>query len=308
VTASYLQNLTSQLAAGVARLPAPRRAAHIAYLHHGQNADGGWSGRLGASDLYYTAFALRSLAVLDALTPAVGQRAAAFLRSALSGQSSVVDFFSLLYAGMLLQVTTNVDVLAECPADWPERVAALLETFRAEDGGYGKSPQGKFGSTYHTFLVGLCYQLLGQGFPRPDEVRGFITARRRDDGGYVEMAPMPRSGTNPTAAAVGALQLLGGLAADAAATVTEFLLEAQGDEGGLRANTRIPFADLLSTFTGGWTLQQLGTLARLDAADVLAFAQGLEHPDGGFKGHAWDDQRDVEYTFYGLGTLALFAR
>ena len=306
MNAAYLQNLTSQLAAGVARLPAAQRGKHAAYLHAGQNADGGWSGRLGASDLYYTAFALRSLAVLDALPPAVSQRAAAFLRSTLTGQSSVVDFFSLLYAAMILQATTGVDVLADSPADWPVRVAALLETFRAEDGGYGKTPAGKFGSTYHTFLVGLCYPLLGQGYPRPDEVRGFITARRRDDGGYVEMAPMPRSGTNPTAAAVGALQLLGETPADAE-LVTAFLLEAQGDEGGLRANTRIPFADLLSTFTGSWTLHQLGTLDHLPSEDVLAFARSLEHADGGFKGHAWDDQRDVEYTFYGLGTLALFA-
>ena len=27
--------------------------------------------------------------------------------------------------------------------------------------------------------------------------------------------------------------------------------------------------------------------------------------DGGFRGAAWDDGHDVEYTFYGLGSLAL---
>ena len=34
-----------------------------------QNLDGGWSGREGESDLYYTGFALRGLAVLQGLTP-----------------------------------------------------------------------------------------------------------------------------------------------------------------------------------------------------------------------------------------------
>jgi geranylgeranyl transferase type-2 subunit beta len=31
----------------------------------------------------------------------------------------------------------------------------------------------------------------------------------------------------------------------------------------------------------------------------------LEFPTGGFRGAAWDDQADVEYSFYGLGCLAL---
>ena len=29
--------------------------------------------------------------------------------------------------------------------------------------------------------------------------------------------------------------------------------------------------------------------------------------DGGFMGGLWDDQVDVEYTFYGVGVLALLA-
>src|SRR5207247_879394 len=97
------------------------------------------------------------------------------------------------------------------PADWPERVAATLETFRTKDNGYNKSPGANSGSTYHTFLVGLCYQLLGQGFPRPTEVEQFVRSRRREDGGFVEVAPMRRSGTNPTAAGVGILHLIYGL-------------------------------------------------------------------------------------------------
>ena len=40
-----------------------------------QNPDGGYSGREGESDLYYTGFALRGLAVLGALTPAICERA-----------------------------------------------------------------------------------------------------------------------------------------------------------------------------------------------------------------------------------------
>src|SRR6516225_3891888 len=70
----YFDLLTARLAGGVARRPADYRARHAAYLTAAQNADGGFSGRAGGSDLYYTAFALRGLAILDVLTPEICAR------------------------------------------------------------------------------------------------------------------------------------------------------------------------------------------------------------------------------------------
>jgi geranylgeranyl transferase type-2 subunit beta len=137
-------------------------------------------------------------------------------------------------------------------------------------------------------------------------VARFIHGRRREDGGYVEIGPMRRSGTNPTAAAVGVLQMLDmedpGVEREG---VVAFLADMTSAEGGLRANGRAPLADLLSTFTGLWTLQQLGALDRIDTAAALGYVQSLELPAGGFRGGLWDDRTDHEYTFYGLGALAL---
>jgi geranylgeranyl transferase type-2 subunit beta len=313
-TDSYLGRLHSRLAHGLAQLPDAFRARQAHYLHSSQNADGGFSGREGGSDLYYTGFALRALALLDALTPALSGHAAAFLGESLRHEASVVDFFSLLYASLLVQTSGGPDVLAGSPPDWPDRVAAALETFHTPDGGYGKAAGNTSGSTYHTFLVGLCYQLLGRPLPRPEEVARFVQSRRREDGGYVEIAPMRRSGTNPTAAAVGVMQLLreagtaaADLSTDTRAGVVDFLVAMPSDEGGLRANSRVPLADLLSTFTGAWTLAQLDSLDRIDTAAALHYAQALELPDGGFRGGLWDDRTDAEYTFYGLGVLALLS-
>ena len=308
---SYLAQLTSRLANGVARLPAPTRDRHADYLRSAQNADGGFSGREGGSDLYYTAFGLRGLSVLDALTPVICDRAADFLRHSLTQSASVVDFFSLLYACLLVQASGGPDVLADSPDDWPERTAAVLETFRTADGGYTKTPGGASGSTYHTFLVGLCYQLLGKALPNPAEVVRFVASRRREDGGFVEIAPMRRGGTNPTAAAVGLLRLTAphgdALMAEVRDGVVDFLAEMASPEGGLRANGRAPLADLLSTFTASWTLYQLGALDRIDGDEVRAFAESAERADGGFSGGLWDEGRDVEYTFYGLGVLGLLS-
>lgn len=309
---SYLQRLATHLGEGLLRQPEEYRSRHVAYLLGRQNADGGFVGRSTESDLYYTGFALRSLAVLDALTPDVVDRSSQFLRANLMRQASVVDFFSLLYASLLLQMAGGPDILANAPADWPDRVAATLESFTTPDGGYAKGVGGHSGSTYHTFLVGLCYQLLGRDLPRPDEVQRFILSRRRDDGGFVEIGPMRRAGTNPTAAAVGVLQLLANrgeapreIPEEVREGVIEFLVEMPSMEGGLRANGRIPIADLLSTFTGAWTLAELNALDRVEGEALAEYAYSLEMPEGGYRGGIWDEQPDVEYTFYGLGVTAL---
>jgi geranylgeranyl transferase type-2 subunit beta len=303
----YLQNLNARLATGVANLPEALRQRQARYLASRQNPDGGFPGREGESDLYYTGFALRGLAVLDALTPAIAEQAAGFLHSALTRQTSVVDFFSFLYACVLVQATGGGDVLAGSAPDWPQRVADTLETFRTKDAGYNKSPGASSGSTYHTFLVGLCFDLLGQSLPNKDDVLRFVQSRRREDGGYVEVAAMRRSGTNPTAAAIGLLHLLKGtdLPIEETAPTIEFLAEMPSMEGGLRANDRIPLADLLSTFTGCWTLARLNALDRINCRQAFHYVQSLERTEGGFLGGVWDEASDVEYTFYGLGCLAL---
>jgi len=302
----YLTRLTTRLLEGMERLPAATRERHAAYLRQSQNPDGGFSGREGGSDLYYTGFALRSLAVLQGLDPALCTRTAAFLRQRMTGTASVVDLFSLVVSCYLVPLGGGPDVLLEAPSDWRERVAGALETFRTPDGGYGKTPGAPHGSTYTSFLVALCLQLLDLPIPQPESLTAFVKSRRRPDGGYVEISAMKRSGTNPTAAGVGLLQILSALDDEAGTSVAAFLAALPSPlEGGLRANDRIPAADLLSTFTGSWTLDQIGEAGRLDWDAIRGYAESCESPTGGFRGGLWDNGVDVEYTFYGLGTLAL---
>ena len=304
----YLTRLTNRLLEGIERLPADVRERNTRYLLEAQNPDGGFSGREGGSDLYYTGFALRSLAVLQALNPEVCGKAANFLRTKLTGSAGVVDFFSLVVSCYLVPIGGGPDVLADAPPDWRDRVASTLETFRAPDGGYGKTPGAPHGSTYTSFLVTLCLQLLDLPNPEPEKLAAFVKSRRRPDGGYVEISAMKRSGTNPTAAGVGLLQILGELDDTARAGTADFLAALPSPfEGGLRANDRIPAADLLSTFTGGWTLDQMGFASKFDWEQVRDYALACAKITGGFRGGLWDDRTDVEYTFYGLGTLALAA-
>ncbi len=184
-------------------------------------------------------------------------------------------------------------------------LAEALESLRRPDGGYAKTAAGQSSSLYHTFLVALAQQLLALPLVAPERLLEFVRDRRREDGGFVEMAPMKRSGTNPTAAAVGLLTLLDALDESTRSAAVDFLAEMQTDEGGLRANTRIPIADLLSTFTGLLSLADLGQPGAVDRQAALAYVRSLDEDQGGYRGAAWDTGRDIEYTFYGLGATVL---
>ncbi|WP_449369391.1 prenyltransferase/squalene oxidase repeat-containing protein [Tuwongella immobilis] len=304
----YLHSLTMRLLEGAEKLPAHLRDRHVRYLNASQNPDGGYSGRAGGSDLYYTGFALRALAMLQSLDMDRCTRTANFLTQRIQQPASAIDLFSFLVSSVLVTLGGGTDVLAAAPADWRDRVSATLEAHRTPDGGYAKLPNSPSGSTYHTFLIALAYQILERPLPNLDQAITFILSRRRDDGGFVEIAPMRRSGANPTAAAIGFLETASAITPEIRTSVVDFFAGLVSEfEGGYRANDRIPTADLLSTFTVVWSLLQMNGGDRIDLEAVRSYVLSLEAKAGGFQGGLWDNAVDVEYTFYGLGTLAALA-
>ena len=303
--AAYLEELSLRLAMGIHQLPEELRAQHAAFFRQSQNEDGGFSGREGGSDLYYTGFALRGLAILGELHGPTAEKAAEFLRTRLTGQAPIVDFFSLLYAAKLLETSAGIEIYAGLPGDWRSAVCQMLETFRRPDGGYAKTEEGQSSSTYYSFLVALSLEMIERPIVESGRLIDFVQSRRRDDGGFVEIGPMKRSGTNPTAAAIGLLKILGALDAPTREITIDFLSEMQSDEGGLLANTRIPIADVLSTFTGLLTLTDLGGREIIDLNAARTYVESMRLDSGGFRGGEWDQGTDVEYTFYGLGAWAL---
>jgi geranylgeranyl transferase type-2 subunit beta len=297
-------------------LDAARREAHRRYLVSQQNPDGGFRGRIvpdeqdadslqADSDLYYTSFAVRALGILGEFSPDVSEPVAGYLRSVGQRKTSVIDVVSWLYSALMVQMQNGPDLLATATGDWPQRLAAILQEFRTADGGYAKARGGAVGSTYHTFLVAICHELIGQPIPQPERIVEFVRGRRRDDGGFVEIAPMKHSGTNPTAAAVALLQMFGSLDDQARGGVGEFLSSVRCSDGGFQANERIPFSDSLSTFTGYLTCLDAGLAGILEPRDIEKFLRELELKHGGYRAAIWDNSADVEYTFYGLGLQAL---
>lgn len=303
--APYLMRLAQRVANGLQGLSPERRAKHRAFLLSRQMPDGGFAGREPGSDLYYTGFAVRGLAVLGGLELIQTDAVAGYLKQQIRRQLTVIDLLSWLYSAVVVQASGGEDILSATAENWPDKLAEMLEVFRANDGGYRKTEEGAAGSMYHSFLVVLCYELIGRPLPQPRRLVQFVFDRQRDDGGFVEIAPMKRSGTNPTAAGAAILNILGAFDDQVKEDVHDFLMEVRGSEGGFLANSRIPFSDGLSTFTGLLTAQDLGFTDLWDRSQVEAFANSLEFPDGGFRGASWDEAADVEYTFYGLGILGL---
>ena len=303
----YLERLMLRLASGAARLAPDLHERHAAFVSGLQLSDGGFPGRDGVSDLYYTGFALRSLAILGRLDGPVAEHVGSYLRGRLAGQAPIVDFLSLIYSAALLQAATGLDVFAAAPQGWQQTVAGALEALRRPDGGYAKTAAGEGSSLYHSFLVTLCQQLLGVPSPDVERLVAFVHSRHREDGGFVEMEPMRRSGANPTAAAIGLLSIHGGWNSELRESTVNFLLDLVNEEGGWRANTRVPIADLLSTFTALVSLADLDAADQVDLTAAQRYAESLQTPLGGFHGAVWDGGSDVEYTFYGLGVLAFAA-
>lgn len=302
----YLFQLADKVSRGLKEVDSERIEAHRAFLLTLQMPDGGFRGREGDSDLYYTGFAVRALAVSGGLEGTDRDQVSSYLAMHQPLDLGVIDLLSWLYSALVVQAAGGTDLLAHAPSDFSDRVSTKLEATRVADGGYAKSTEGSAGSTYHSFMVALTYELIGQSVPRPNRLIQFLYDRQRDDGGFVEIAPMRRSGTNPTAAAVALLNSLGGMDDDISDDVQGFLTDVVSSEGGFQANTRIPFADGLSTFTGLLTGQDLGRRDIIKPPQVLKWLESeIELPAGGFRGASWDQQADAEYTFYGLGVLGL---
>lgn len=305
MSGSYLQELTLRLAVGAAAIDPAIRNQHAQWLRAQQRPDGGFAGREGDSDPYYTAFALRGLWIFDALDDDVGSRAAAFLRQRLSSRESIIDLISLIFASAICELAVGQVVISDDDVQWREKVASLLNSLRTGDGGFAKTPEGRAGSTYQTFLSVLCYELIDIPVPDQDGIESFLKAQEHADGGFLEIRAAKRPGVNPTAAAIGTLKTLGRLSTSEQDDTASFLSEMQSDEGGFTANTRIPFADLLSTFTGLLTLADLDASSQVNVEAVKRYALSMQSPEGGFVGFALDQTADVEYSFYGIATLAL---
>ncbi len=298
----YLDILDDLLADGVAPLGRPFQHCQANFVITRQLPDGGFPGRQGGADLYYSDFALRILTLFAPEDDAVGrlQGHLAHLRS-LTPPLDLITCFSLLHLRRLLQRGDRALTLELPP------ILHCLEAHRSAEGGFARQPGGA-GSAYATFLAALCGEMLDRAFPAAEQAVAALRNLQCADGGFRDLPDDQRGQlgqTNATAAALAFFVLRDVLTAGIADPALAFLLAMQSADGGWRAHAEAPLSDLLSTFTAVMTLSALDALPRANLATLARFLRQLAVPAGGFRAGLLDEEPDLEYSYYGIGTLAL---
>ncbi len=258
--------------------------------------DGGFRGRSGASDLYFTVFGLEAMLAVGADVPARG--VARYLRGFGAGAS-----LDLVHLACLARCWANLpDGLPHRPSR--PAMAGLIEQFRSADGGYAQGRGSQRGTAYACFLSLGAYQDLQQEMPEPNGLARCVESLRTGDGGYAN-APAAEVGSTPaTAAAVTVLHQLGRPIRRA---VGEWLMGRLHPAGGFLAVPAAPLPDLLSTATALHALAAMRVPLEPLRRQCLAFIASLRR-DGGYCGSWADDVADCEYTYYALLALGHLSR
>ncbi len=297
MTAGYLQWLDALLERGAQSLSEAFRQVQVGYVTSPQLPDGGFPGRDGGPDIYYTDFGLRVVSLLDPSNEAV-RRAAPFVRAAADGVQNIVECFCLLNCSRMLArcgVRVGLDT---------ESISRIINGQRLAAGGFAR-PGGTGISAYNTYIGGLCYEVLCEDTRQVAAAASALGSLQGAGGGFKEQPGEGCEQTSATAAAIGFLQMTGRCSRQQAAAATGFLQLMQCADGGFLAHEHAPCSDLLSTFTGLVTLAALDALERVDLPAAARFVRDAARPDGGFAAFPSDDVGDIEYTYYGLACLAI---
>ena len=262
------------------------------------NDDGGFAGRDGRSDLYYTVFGLEASLVLGARIPY--ERVVSYLDTFGDGAS-----LDLVHLASLVRCRAN---LAERDGKGIDRaasdaMAARLMQFRCADGGFSTSAGAERGHVYGGFLaLGVCQDLQIDALD-PEALVASVEALRRPDGGYANEPTMTASATSPTAAAITILHYLQRSIRQSA---VQWLADRGAPSGGFVAlplDTDLAVPDLLSTATALHALSLTNIPLDVIREQNLDYLDALWNVRGGFHGHPADEVLDCEYTYYGLLAL-----
>jgi len=298
LTPAYLDLLDGLLRSGLSAMGEAFSRLQADYVCAAQRPDGGFPGRRGTSDTYYTEFALRLLVALSPERTQPLRHAAEFLRYLPGRPRDVVQCFSLLNCRRLL-AGVGLDV----PVD-SEALSAIVDAQRLPGGSYAR-PGGDGPSAYHTFLATLCRQMLRPEAPVSRDAVDAISGLQGPGGGFREQPTGELEQTNATAAAVGYLTMAEAIGREQSQRAAAFLLRMQAPDGGLRAHEKATGGDLLSAFTGMLTLAGLDSSHIPNLAAIARFVRATARPAGGFSASGLDPGTDIEYTYYGVGCLAI---
>jgi len=261
----------------------------VAFVAGRMNPDGGFRGRAGLSDLYYTVFGIESLLALGARTDLTST--ADYLTGLDDSQLDLVHLACLARCRATL-IETGIDL-----SPHGESIAARLESFRSLDNGYANVRGAQRGTAYGCFLALAAHQDIQLRLPDTPALVQCLHSLRRPDSGYANDHSIDAASTPATAAAVVALHYLGQPVSHLSA---QWLLARSRATGGFLATPNAPIPDLLSTATAIHALALTGADIDPIRRPALEFVDSLWSTEGAFAGNWLDDTLDCEYAYYAL--------
>lgn len=283
--------LQRALARAAASLDTLARAALGALVRAQLAADGGFRGRSGNGDLYYTVFGLECARALELDVPVEPIRR--FVESRLDAP---LDFVHLTCLVRCIEILTPGNAPLACGAGLSEQLARHA----CAEGGYHRLPGQRRGCVYESFIGALAAESLGEAVPNPAGLGAILSGLGKASGGFVNRDGWGAASTPVSAAA---LLLLRELREPLPPKSVAWLLGQQRAGGGFAAAPLAPASDLLSTATALHALNRIGALRGVAIDSCLDFVTGCWDDSGGFHAHAFDPRPDCEYAFYGLLAL-----
>jgi hypothetical protein len=268
------------------------------FVRSQQNEDGGFRDRDGASDLYYTSFAIDALTALQVEIPE--DSLANFLKT----QSEKLEELDFVHRCCLARLLSSIP-----QSEVRNRHSAILdavESFRTADGGYNQTPDSETGSAYACFLAYGAYSDHGLEMPNAEGVSHCLDSLTAGQGAWANDTVFPVPNVPATAAAITVCR---NLRRPIPAETGPWLLNCfQLESGGFLPFPGAPMPDLLTTAVALHALDGLQVPFDPLKESCLDFVDSLWTAEGGFHGTWDDDDLDIEYTYYGLlalGHLAL---
>jgi prenyltransferase beta subunit len=279
---------------------ADRADAIVSYILQQLNIDGGFRGKAGVSDLYYSVFAVEILRSLQAKIPV--QKHLKYL-SKFDNQPPT----DLVHLASLIRLKANLAEITDRPIsdNVKDNVLSKLEKFKTRDGGFNTSAETEDANAYGCFLSSGIYQELEINLSQIEKERiiNCIQNLQMPDGGYTNDINVPISSIPGTAAALVTMYYLQD---HRLAEIADLLKKKMHSKGGftiVHYENDLMMPDLLSTATALHALAVCG----IDLSDIkqqcLNYVQSLWRDEGGFTSCTDDDAIDCEYTYYGLLSL-----
>ena len=277
--------------------PASREDIIEFTLNH-QMPDGGFAGRSGQSDIYYTFFGVQLLFILQ------GSNIPALTFEYISSIKNL-EQLDIIHLTCFLRTRHILDRIKKAPQrPWPtHQTDSLLKRFISGNGGFCIDKNSAPGSIYASYLAHLTCKECNIELPLdPEKIIGCIDRYRSQDGSYAEVENMETGTLSVTCAAVILQYEIAGIIDD---TAVAWIIERQAETGGFFASKNAFLPDLVSTAAAVFCLAIVGQNRSVNQT-ILDFVESLMQENGGFCGNRHDGTPDIEYTFYALLAIGSF--